>query len=295
MASDVTSENPAAPATAVPAAVEDSGKPLIERVPRRTEDALPYPLRFRLAYLALAVVLGAAVGGFVLFMGRPDTNETPFSAWQPTKDGEERWFEIADHVSARYLHPNGTKLVEVRPSPAVIDTANGQGERQRIPISAIIIRGRTSDFSDAEQKVVGDNDTLMFALCGGGEACAIDQGQPSDERGTLLRREALELALYTYAYVDGVDAVVALLPPIPGTDEQGQPAPVRRLVYFRKRDLNDALRLPLGRLLPGRPSLAMPPRVAERVEELVLPHLFEYTVQPGQLGDAVLILARTEA
>ena len=289
MAGDVTADS----RTAAAAPAAEAERPLVERPPDQAP--IPYPVRFRLAYFALAVVLGAAAGGFILFMGWPEANERPFSSWAPTQDGEERWFEIADHVSARYRHPDGVKLVDVRPSPATIDSANASGERQSIPISAIIVRGRTSDFSDARLKVVRGNDTVMYALCGGGEGCSIDRGQPSRERGILLRREALELALYTYAYVDDVDAVVTLLPPVPGRNAQGEPAAISQLVYFRRRDLADELRVPLERLLPGRPSVSMPGPVARRVDQIVLPHMFNYSVQPGQLGDAVLILAPPES
>ena len=45
-----------------------------------------------------------------------------------------------------------------------------------------------------------------------GTQCAISEGEPSEERHQLLRREALELALYTFKYGDA-DSVIALLPP----------------------------------------------------------------------------------
>ena len=42
-----------------------------------------------------------------------------------------------------------------------------------------------------------DGDGVLYRLCGLGPNCAIAKGKPSAERHLLLRREALELALYT--------------------------------------------------------------------------------------------------
>ena len=57
--------------------------------------------------------------------------------------------------------------------------------------------------------------TAVYNLCGLGTSCAIAAGTPSLAGELLLRREALELALYTFRYIHGVDSVVAILPPVP--------------------------------------------------------------------------------
>ena len=46
-----------------------------------------------------------------------------------------------------------------------------------------------------------------------GTACSIPEGKASPARGQLLRREALELALYSFQYLDGIDSTLVLLPP----------------------------------------------------------------------------------
>ena len=58
-----------------------------------------------------------------------------------------------------------------------------------------------------------DGNGLMYTLNGLGPKGSVRGGKPSEERHLLLRREALELALYTFRYVEDVDLVVALLPP----------------------------------------------------------------------------------
>ncbi len=45
--------------------------------------------------------------------------------------------------------------------------------------------------------------------------CSIKEGKPSNERGLLVTREALELALYTFRYVSGVERVIVTMPPPP--------------------------------------------------------------------------------
>jgi hypothetical protein len=46
--------------------------------------------------------------------------------------------------------------------------------------------------------------------------CQIDAGKPSKERMLLLRREGLELALYSFRYLKDVKQVVVLIPATPG-------------------------------------------------------------------------------
>ena len=58
--------------------------------------------------------------------------------------------------------------------------------------------------------------TIAFNLCGiGSDNCTIGVGKSSSPslRLLLLKREALELALYTFKYISNTDNVVAILPP----------------------------------------------------------------------------------
>ena len=74
----------------------------------------------------------------------------------------------------------------------------------------------------------------MYILCGAGGPpnCTINAGKPTEERAEVLRREALELALYTFRYVDHTDSVLISFPP----------KDVRYVMYFKKGDLSDQLR-----------------------------------------------------
>ena len=65
-------------------------------------------------------------------------------------------------------------------------------------------------------------------LCGYGQNCSIASGQPSVERHTLLRREAVELALYTFKFLPNIDSVSVFLPPRP--DNSATPSALKGAV-----------------------------------------------------------------
>ena len=95
-------------------------------------------------------------------------------------------------------------------------TVPGQGE-----IDVTGDRRRSPDTSRG-QREEGDFDVVRrrqprsaYRLCGSGDNCSIAIGTPSPSELQLLRREALELSLYTFKYVKDVDSVVVFLPPPP--------------------------------------------------------------------------------
>src|SRR5207237_467980 len=78
--------------------------------------------------------------------------------------------------------------------------------------------------------------------CGLGTSCSITSGAPTVARGTLVRREIFELALYTFKYVGGIKHVIAFMPPPSGQSAQ-------YLVYLQKSDLAPYLKAPLAQTL----------------------------------------------
>jgi hypothetical protein len=125
-------------------------------------------------------------------------------------------------------------------------------------------------------------------LAGLGDACAIEEGKPSPERNRLLRRESLELAFYTFKYVDDVDSVITLLPP-PAGSQEGATA-----LFLEKRAFEAELSRPLASTLeePERPAvLEVPELETVKIDRLTRPFLYGYEFQPLQNQSAVLILA----
>ena len=82
----------------------------------------------------------------------------------------------------------------------------------------------------------------MFNFCGLGVRCSIVGGKATSTRGRLVRREALEVALYTFKFVPGVDSIIAFMPPPPG---QGATS----VLFLRKENFKDALDRPLAETL----------------------------------------------
>jgi hypothetical protein len=60
----------------------------------------------------------------------------------------------------------------------------------------------------------------------------------------VLRREALELALYTFEYAHPIDNVLIFFPPGPGEKA------LTSTLFFQRDDLNSSLKHPLRRTLP---------------------------------------------
>jgi len=233
--------------------------------------------RFRLAYIALAALVGGAVGTFIVLQRQPPPPPPKaWSAWHPTAfDPVERQRQIASHVGVQYRLQGGKKLVDVLvrgPSPDSdpirgVVVAKGVGDRVQ-----------ESDFAKT---------TVMYTLCGDGPKCSIAEGQPSVARGIVLRREALELALYTLRYIDDVGAVIAFFPPKKGDSPTAA-------FLFTKREFSDELHSPLRQTLP-LPKPPVPERLTQQegelVDSLTAPYAFSFSVEESKSGARVLVLA----
>ena len=255
--------------------------------PRRRSGRV-YRLRFGLAYLALALFAGAGIAAAVLLLNRPaGSSPVAWSNWQPTGSEASYAGQIADYVSGRYRLPSGNPLVAILAGPP---------EVQDVAVRAVAIQNDPEGASD-DISIVPTENSVMFVLCGLGPRCSIREGEPSEERHQLLRREALELALYALKY-SKASSVIALLPPRPdaadtGTGTQAEQNPSTAL-FFERKDFKRELDVPLRRTLLS----AEPPQVAEisslegpTIDRLTTPHLFSYEFQQAQEGSAILILA----
>jgi hypothetical protein len=289
MAEDLTGSTPGPPSgqpelppAAEPAApVVEEQRRIVPFAPTRGKGR--YSFRFLLAYGVLALLLGGAAAGFGMLMvtgaGQgDDESDSGWSEWKPTARGEAGVDQIANFVAARYRLPSGRQLVAV-----VADQPLVQNE---IPVSTVAIERGTQDADGNRYTIHDTGGDYMYVLCGLGQNCAISEGQASVERHRLLRREALELALYTFRYVEGVNSIIAFLPP-----RRGQmPTSV---LYFRKRDFQDHLSRPLQETLPS----AKPPKMDEIpeherrvIDQLTTRNLFRYEFTQGPDASAILVL-----
>jgi len=247
-----------------------------------------YRARFALVYVLLAILAGGAVGAFAVLASRPEAAEpAKWSTWAPTGSEQAKARQIADRVSKRYRLASGQQLALALVGPAQVSAGGTDGGN--IPVRAIAVRPDTSKGTAEESDIdiFDARSSLTFVLCGLGANCSIKTGKPSEARHALLRRESLELALYTFKYVKDVDAVTVFLPPHP----DGTTAPTS--VFLRKRDVKRELGRPLARTLaPSAPRLGkMSSRELAAVNRVTRPHLYQYEYQQAQDGSAVLVLA----
>ena len=248
-----------------------------------------YRLRFAAAYLALAVVAGASVGATVLLLEEDPKPDVIWSDWRPTGRESRYSHEIADYVSGRYRLESGNPLVGVIAGSPQVQTQNGS-----VPLEAVAIQhdpeGKSDDIS-----IVPTEQSVMYTLCGLGERCSIKEGEPTFERARLLRREALELALYSFKYVDGLDSVIALLPTNLG-DKDDPDDDRSTALFFQKGDddVERALDRPLAQtLFSPRAPQATEINALEglTIDRLTQPRLFFYEFTQTQAGGAVIVLA----
>lgn len=250
-----------AAARAEPAAAASPAARPVQR--RRT-----YRVHFGLANILLAVIVGAAVGSFIVLLGRPSHDEKAWSAWQPTGTPTERADQIVQHVGGAYRLLNGHPLVGIKYGPPFVQVGSNQ---QSVVGFDVATRAKTRFIPN--EAIYDANGTIEYVLCGLSAAhkCAVEGGPATTERGRVLGREALELALFSFKYIPGTAAVFMLMPPNGQTSKS--PA-----LFFRRSELRNELSHPIRRTLPATetPSalVGLSPQENRVIDRLVSPHLF---------------------
>jgi hypothetical protein len=253
-----------------------------------------YHLRFSLVYALLAAVAAGSIAALVVVVTRPDAAKAQnWSKFEPRGSAIARTRQIATRVSGEYKLQAGHKLATVVPSP-LQTTRFLQGDSGpvsvEVPISTLAVQPdvSTGKHEEGDYKLYNASTTVAYQMCGFGttaQNCAIS-GTATTARGQLLRREALELALYTLKYVPGTNAVLTYLPP-----RADQAAPPTSVLVARN-DVKAVLDEPLSHTLTPR-SIALGDKPADftAVDRLTLPRLYTYDYQtlPGD-GTAILVL-----
>jgi hypothetical protein len=238
----------------------------------------PHRPRFLFVYGVLGAVLAGAIVLVVIYAGRAITPAPTWSSWKPSGGGLGAAKQIADDVGKSYRLPNGDQLVDVIAKAPSIPGSSGA----ILPIHYYAVRGTQA--SGDQVFPVSSSDSMMFTLCGLGTSCSIASGKPSVARGTLVRREILELALYTFKYVGGVNNIVAFMPPKNGTATQ-------YAVLLQKSTLKPELKEPLKQTLSSKTPLpaAIPAREVHVIDSTMESSIYTYGVSQTQTGDLVLV------
>ena len=285
MADDVMDK---AAADAKPVPTNVGGAAVITNPESRADRARRFAYRSRFAafYVLLAVIAGAGVGTLLILVGRGSPAPAPaWSAWEPTGSVERRAAQIGDHVGDQYRLPSGRALVAVTyAGPPTVTGPDGASFQVR----AIAVRpDTTAGRAEADDiDTLNAQGTVMYTLCGLGTACSIAEGKASDARGQLLRREALELALYSFRYLDGMDSTLVLMPP----RADGQ---VATAVFLERGDVRTELEQPLDQTLtaPLTPGVGEIQADEQRViDRTTRSRLYEYSYLQAQDGSPIMVL-----
>jgi len=270
-----------------PASAVSSGP--VARAESRADRArrLAYRSRFAALYVGLAIVAGAGVGALLVLVGRGSPAPAPaWSAWEPTGSTERRSAQIAEHVSDGYRLPSGKALVAVTYSgPPTVTGPDGSSFQVRAIAVQPDTAGGRAEANDIH--TLDARNSVMYTLCGLGNACSIAEGKPSTARGQLLRREALELSLYSFRYLNDIDSALVLLPP----RADGKAATA---VFLERRDVRPALDEPLEQtftapLTPGVGEIqADEQRVIDRATSS---RVYAYSYLQAQDGSPVMVLS----
>jgi hypothetical protein len=230
----------------------------------------PHAARFQFVYGVLIGVGIAALAAAVLAFSGSDSHQqlalSNWSAWHPTAGSGDPVQQIVDHVAPEYRLASGHQAVAV---------TGGPSEIQGIPL---VVALRSDPAHNGDVSILDHDNVVLYRMCGLGKDCAIAEGKPSVERGLLLRREALELALYTFSYVKDIDAVTVLFPPAkdPKTHKLSHIA-----LLFRPPDVQPSLQNPLVDTLPGpTPSMRnlMKSKNLPVVDSITRPLQFDFSV-----------------
>jgi hypothetical protein len=196
-----------------------------------------YAPRFQFLTGALVAIGIAALVGIAVFVIAPSTKTPgpPWSPWKPSTGGVAGAIQIANHVAPEY-RDKGAQLVKI-----VANDLSFKG----VPLTVALQAAPDENGSIQTH----DEKGVLYQLCGLTPTCAIDHGKPTNERGLLLRRAALELALYSFRYLHDVKQVVVLIPP-----KKGKVQSVA--LYFRPDDVRAELSRPLtSSLVAKAPSV----------------------------------------
>ena len=303
----------------------NDGSRVVRAVDDRAADPLPAAVRARGAQdhaprhrfsphshkfmAATAALIGIAVGAIAIAVAVAITNHRPaaeqqWSQWSPPDQGAAGEREIAAEVSPFYRATPASQLVVVT-AQNIDSNANASSASSGTGSSQGGLQIAVRDPSTGSLSAISGN-TVVYNLCGLGPSCAIDVGTPSAARLLLLRREALELSLYTLKYINGVDNVVAILPPgrttaqakltskPPKSGKTAGSSTVNLAVVFQRDGLKRYLQRPLSYTLPEQlpPTVSQMPSApeAELVSVLTGEALFQQQTIQAQDGSNVLVL-----
>ena len=234
----------------------------------------PYGGRFILANAVVVAGFAAVLLLFAYLVQRG--SHSAWSSYKPPKTGDvyEKAQSLVDHVAPTYKY-NGDPIAVVQAQPLLYQDSVVDG----IAFAKQPLRQIGTSIKQFEPA----GGTLAYVFCGQAAKCGLPE-VGSQETVPLLRRESLELALYTFKYSPSVRSVIALLPP--AGNQSGA-------IFLRRRALAAQLAKPLDETLPTHDSLsfnAMTEAERATVERLTANSLYQSRFVQGPNGRTLLVL-----
>jgi hypothetical protein len=269
------------PDTAAPAAraAGDEPPPVPAAEPSAPLGESPFRTRFGFLWGVLAgvAVCALALAGLLLGTAKNDSGPPLARNWSDWQPSTSRMFagaqEIAEHVSRQYQLNSGQQLAAVQSGPM-------QYGPEPVGV-AVQPRGGQVEILEGEALFYGLN--------------VLDENDKSTDvhaRDRMLKREALELALYSFRYLDDVTMVTVALPPAETDDDTKQ----SRAIFYRPGDLLPQLQVPLAKTLS--PTVPRPKALSKaesaRIDSLVLRNQFDSSIQPLDGRQRYFVLSAPE-
>jgi hypothetical protein len=272
---------------------------------RRVRHSHPHAYKFRIATAVLsAIALIAIASAIAIAAHSKGGGPAPaWSAWRPPDNGAQGARDIAGHLAPLYRISPADQLDAITvlnvPSPSFSAGTATPPNQVQIAIS--------NDGTLADVSLLGGQ-TIAYNLCSLQDAnCSIGPTTASSDLMLLLRREGLELALYTFKYLSGVDNVVALMPPattaqtatLSATPPPAHPTqqPLDLALVFDRQELTPFLSQPLSATLaplpPTVPQLTVWRTTEEAglVDQLTARALYSYRYVANPGGGKLLVLS----
>ena len=267
-----------------------------EKLPRLGH---PHAQKFR---IALAVLCGVAVGAIAIAIAvavhgsnRGVTAAAAhWSSWTPDTAGAQGESEIADHI-APYYRVNASQQFDVI-TPISVAQATAAGTTTGHGLTVVV---NTSTSGKSPSLALLSGTTIAYNICGLGPTNCQLAGSPTTSRMLLMRREALELALYTFKYIGDSENVLVVLPPgrtVSKSGSSGSGAALTVSLLFARTELQPSLNVPVGKTLQEFPPEAsqLPlwsqSEEAGLVDQITAHGLFSSQIESQQEGGNLLVL-----
>jgi hypothetical protein len=255
---------------------------LADDAAREPSGPAPYRGRFGFLWGALVGVAVCALGvGAALAVTSGGDGVKLAENWSSWKPGTSRMLtgaqDIAAHVGREYKQDSGDQLATI---------TSGGFEVSGSPLR-VAVRPKGGELQ------VLDGKGVLYLLNGLATDPKTVSGRAGRRNERLMMREGLELALYSFRYLDDITMAGIMIPPRSDPAQTSTDGQQTRMLFFRPGDLLDKLQVPLSRTLSSPPPApkAVTQEETAKIDSLTLHNLFLAQIQQLESQQDYLVLA----